>query len=1121
MTYSATLASPLSYYAPKTILITGATGFLGGVLLQTFIQKCPFSKIIILVRTPPPISHPNIEIIPGFDLTKTDLGIDAVTRKYLLEKVQVVFHCAANTAWKRPIPQLLQENTLASLELLSIFKGSKLMERFIICSTFAVDCPGIRQNFGQTMPEAIEPHNHGDVDDLITDAKLGKAPDAVQHTPLVFGHYAWTKHLLEQKLYKDRNGPDFPVVLARVVSIEGSNSFPSRGYAHPSAGAGPGILRQTSKCLRYIPESFKNNPIEVMPVDLMANIMLLYPIFALSSPKSPFTVIHIGGSNRAKNPLMNADYYEASSHYRGPVTYFKTKKETVKALREFMEKNPSESWKAKVNLALMNAYGTGSADLTDFSNETVLKIVEWVKEIGLEGFEVDVSKIPPDTNARNLKDMILCIWCMFYADLTDVKPGERARGQPEVKMAWLLVNSATMTVSTFLASPLSYYSTKTILVTGTTGFLGSVLLQTFIQKCPFAKIVILVRTPPHISHPNVEIITGLDLIKPDLGIDTATRKYLLETVQVVFHCAANTAWKRPIPQLVQENTLATLELLNIFKGSKLMERFMICSTFAVDCPGIRENFGQTMPEAIEPHSHGDVDDLIAQAKLGKAPDAVLYTPHVVGHYAWTKHLLEQKIHKERDSLDFPVIIARMVSIEGSNSFPSRGYAPMRAGSGPSIILHTAKCLRHLPESFKLNVMEAMPVDLMANILLLYPIYALSSAQPSLNVIHVGGCNRSKNPLMTSEYFEASSHYRGAVLYFKTKEEAIKALQDFIQKNQTEAWKAKVNLALMTAYETVPAELTDFSNDTIVKMMGWAKEVGLEGFEMDLSKVDWKDLLRMMADKEAMLITESHRDVSYPAPISGTIRVHLFYPTILTTNPTVKFPGVAVFTEIYQVTGPVQIFCRMVAGQGYIVACPESYHEFEKPGTIIPYDVEGTDRGNRYKIEKHLSSYDTDACLTLDVLSSHPNILDPNRLGATGMCLGGHLAFRCAFDPRVNASVCFFATDIHSETLGLGKASNSLIRCGEIKGETVMIFGTQDPHVPVHGRQTIYQTLVSRKVEFGWVELKAQHAFLRDELSKGRYDPPIAKIGMEVMLEVFMRRLWVGEGGASKVGEMVC
>jgi carboxymethylenebutenolidase len=54
-----------------------------------------------------------------------------------------------------------------------------------------------------------------------------------------------------------------------------------------------------------------------------------------------------------------------------------------------------------------------------------------------------------------------------------------------------------------------------------------------------------------------------------------------------------------------------------------------------------------------------------------------------------------------------------------------------------------------------------------------------------------------------------------------------------------------------------------------------------------------------------------------------------------------------------------------------------------------------------------------------------------------MCLGGHLAYRCALDPRVSAGVCYFATDIHSGTLGAG-GDDSLKRAKDIKGELVMV-----------------------------------------------------------------------------------
>ena len=58
---------------------------------------------------------------------------------------------------------------------------------------------------------------------------------------------------------------------------------------------------------------------------------------------------------------------------------------------------------------------------------------------------------------------------------------------------------------------------------------------------------------------------------------------------------------------------------------------------------------------------------------------------------------------------------------------------------------------------------------------------------------------------------------------------------------------------------------------------------------------------------------------------------------------------------YLVTGPVARFARQIAGQGYIVAAPSSYHDFTGP-EALKYDAEDTDRGNKYKIEKVKSTY---------------------------------------------------------------------------------------------------------------------------------------------------------------------
>ncbi|KAK3658454.1 hypothetical protein LTR56_001865 [Elasticomyces elasticus] len=251
----------------------------------------------------------------------------------------------------------------------------------------------------------------------------------------------------------------------------------------------------------------------------------------------------------------------------------------------------------------------------------------------------------------------------------------------------------------------------------------------------------------------------------------------------------------------------------------------------------------------------------------------------------------------------------------------------------------------------------------------------------------------------------------------------------------------------------------------------------------------------------MIITESHVDV--PTQHGGDMRIFLFTPTI-PNYPNAKFPGVVVFSEIYQVTGPVERFARQIAGHGYIVAAPSSYHEFTGPEALA-YDGPGTDKGNAWKIEKKVSAYDEDATLSIDTLIGLKNC--NGRIGATGMCLGGHLAFRCAFDKRIFSSVCYFATDIHSSTLGEGKQDDSIKRVKDIKGETAMIFGKRDNHVPPEGRNAIRQALHDAGVTFSFYELAwAQHAFIRDELSKGRYDPALAGICFQVLLELFGRTL---------------
>ncbi|KAG5355297.1 putative carboxymethylenebutenolidase [Yarrowia sp. C11] len=270
----------------------------------------------------------------------------------------------------------------------------------------------------------------------------------------------------------------------------------------------------------------------------------------------------------------------------------------------------------------------------------------------------------------------------------------------------------------------------------------------------------------------------------------------------------------------------------------------------------------------------------------------------------------------------------------------------------------------------------------------------------------------------------------------------------------------------------------------------------------------------------MLIKESFHDVK--TSYGTTLRLFVYTPSI-PGYPKAKFPGVLVYSEIYQVTGPVSRVAQQIAGRGYIVVAPSIYHNFVGPEPLA-YDVAGTDDGNKYKIEKPLESYDEDNKLAIDYLTSLDNCT--GRIGATGMCLGGHLAFRAALDKRVTSVFTFFATDIHSHSLGLGKNDDSLKRSNEFNkcAEFTLVFGTKDNHVPPEGRDLIRKTLRDNGVFFSFLEVAgAQHAFIRDESSKGRYDPVVTGLCMDMLFDQFYRNLVVDLGvkGDEEKVEDVC
>jgi len=247
----------------------------------------------------------------------------------------------------------------------------------------------------------------------------------------------------------------------------------------------------------------------------------------------------------------------------------------------------------------------------------------------------------------------------------------------------------------------------------------------------------------------------------------------------------------------------------------------------------------------------------------------------------------------------------------------------------------------------------------------------------------------------------------------------------------------------------------------------------------------------------MIVKSTTVDLDTP---TGAMRTYVYTPVGRREGE--QFPGLLLYPEIFQQTGPIVRLSMQFAGHGYVVMAPEIYHDHEPPGTVLAYDDAGRDKGNAYKHQTTLASFDEGAKRVIRALKEHPSC--NGRIGTVGFCIGGHLAFRAALQPEVLAACCFYPTDLHTGTLGAGKNADTLQRAREIKGETVMIWGRQDPHIPNEGRLKIYNALLESGMHFSWHEFNAEHAFMRDE--GGRYDAEAARACMGIALGLFSRAL---------------
>ena len=237
------------------------------------------------------------------------------------------------------------------------------------------------------------------------------------------------------------------------------------------------------------------------------------------------------------------------------------------------------------------------------------------------------------------------------------------------------------------------------------------------------------------------------------------------------------------------------------------------------------------------------------------------------------------------------------------------------------------------------------------------------------------------------------------------------------------------------------------------------------------------------------------EVRVPAP-DGEIRAVLISPA-----GGGRRPGVLLFTDIFQLTESTLRTARRLASAGFVVCAPEIYPR-DLAGVALAFDDTGKQAGLAAAAGTTTGQFDADRIAVLDFLQQRTDV---EELFVVGFCIGGHLAFRAAFDPRVAATVCFYPTGLHNGALGADADAGSLARPGDIGGRLMLVFGSQDPHVPAQARLQIVSALYAAGLDDLELHVYAggEHAFMRDV--GARHDPALTDLALAEAVSFLTRR----------------
>jgi len=317
-------SSVSSFFAGKSVLVTGVSGFLGKMVLWKLLRDMPTCRTIhVLMRSRGASSadkrlqeilhrEPFLSFGSGIDLDRVSLVVGDVLASSVdhpqldlvckdsaqsIQQFDVIIHGAALTQWDAPLEESLQTNAYGSLALLKhhLSPGGTFV---YVSSAFANGIPPTIS--GEVVWEGPVPVSHVDFETLHHKAlsmkgsreARGRAAVALCRQHGWWDPYSFSKAAAESFLAAHADSVGARLAVVRPSGMVGSVLEPTPGWNDAYMGTVPFIMALASKQMTLC-SGTPSAKIDWFPADLAVNAIIVAAARACAAPTKSTSYFHV------------------------------------------------------------------------------------------------------------------------------------------------------------------------------------------------------------------------------------------------------------------------------------------------------------------------------------------------------------------------------------------------------------------------------------------------------------------------------------------------------------------------------------------------------------------------------------------------------------------------------------------------------------------------------------------------------------------------------------------------------------------------------------------------------------------------------------------------------------